>query len=225
VAVRRLTVAILALVALMALPGALMVLPATALADGDPASDVLLQQDVFVPRELTVSPVTEQLQSVLAASAAAGFPIKVALIDTSTDLGTVSALWNEPPVYAAYLWKELSLNFNGQVLVLMPGGYGLHGPASGPRMVSRKELAVVAPATGTGEHMAAAAAVAVERLAASAGHPLSGSALRAAAPVSSSSGGSALPWIALVAGLVIVVAAWGASVRARPVQLRRETSA
>ncbi len=221
--VRRLIAAILALVAV----SVLLVRPGSALGDGDPASDILLAQQVFIPTELSeVAPAAQQLQRELAAAAKAGFPIRVALIDTAADLGTVSALWDKPAEYAFYLHKELSLDYGGQVLVLMPGGYGLQGPASGPHAVTKAEFKVSAPTPSAGEDLAAAAAVAVAKLAAVTGHPLPASALKADGPAAAGgSGGGGLQWIVLAVGAVLIVAAWGVSLRARPLQWGRKAAA
>jgi len=50
----------------------------------------------------------------LQATARAGFPLRVALIDSPSDLGTVTQLWREPLPYAEYLGEELSLDFAGR---------------------------------------------------------------------------------------------------------------
>ena len=113
--------AILASAALIAAPAAL--------ADGDPASDVLVESVVFNPIDGVSLASQARLEAVLNASARAGFPIRVALIASAKDLGTVTPLWDKPGKYAAYLDTELSLSYRGQVLVVMPNGFGLHGPA------------------------------------------------------------------------------------------------
>jgi hypothetical protein len=92
-------------------------------ADGDPASDVLLAQALFLPQDAGV-PATEQAQlaSLLAAAHHAGYNLRVALIARPADLGSVTALWHQPENYARFLGQEQSLNYTGALLVVMPGG-------------------------------------------------------------------------------------------------------
>jgi len=212
-------VVILAIVALGGLRGV-----SAARADGDPASDVLVTQSVFVPLELTITRQTNALEALLAASGRAGFPIRVALIDSAKDLGTVTALWRRPVAYARYLGTELSLAFHGQVAVVMPNGIGID---PGPIAPTAGERAVAAglAAPGAGPALVTAAIAAVRRLAAAAGHPLPVAALRVAGPAPAASGSGASAWLALVAGAVLVGIAWGASLRARPLDLRRRRRA
>ena len=215
--------AILASIALIAAPGAF--------ADGDPASDVLVQNRLFNPIDSGV-PLDSQarLQAVLNASARAGFPIRVALIASATDLGTATALWRDPKDYARYLWIELSQLFGGQVLVVMPGGFGLYGTRSGPHAVTTAELGVRATSPGPGAQLATAALSAVPLLARAAGHPIPASALSAADRAAVSTSGAVTDTlapgavIALLVGGLMIAGAWGLSLRARPLQMRRKAS-
>jgi hypothetical protein len=197
----------------------------TALADGDPASDVLVGRSLFNPIDSGVSQKSQaQLESLLAASRRAGFPIRVALIAKASDLGTASTLWNKPPKdYAYYLWTELSLQYGGQVLVVMPSGFGLYGPSNGPHVVSAAEAAVRAPAPGPGEQLASSARAAVPLLAAAAGHPIPANSLAAATrnstageKVASTGTFSPAVVLTLVVGALLIALAWWASLRARP---------
>jgi hypothetical protein len=224
--VKRLAVitAILASVALITAPAAL--------ADGDPASDVLVGNTLFNPIDSGVSLNTEaRLEAVLGASARAGFPVRVALIAAAGDLGTATSLWRDPKDYARYLWIELSELYGGQILVVMPDGFGLYGTRSGAHPVTAGELSVRATAPGAGEQLATAALAALPRLARAGGHPIPASALaaaeRVAAPATADSGGSLGlgAVIALLAGAALLAAAWTLSLRARPLQLRRKPAA
>ncbi len=217
--------AILASIALIAAP--------SALADGDPASDVLVQNRLFNPIDSGVSPASQaRLEAILGASARAGFPIRVALIASATDLGTATALWNEnPKYYAQYLGIELSELYSGQVLVVMPKGFGLHGPRSGAHAVTSAEGTVRATAPGPGPQLATAALSAVPLLARAAGHPIPASALAAAdraatrgEKVTVRSGFSASVAIALIVGALLIAASWSLSLRARPLQIRRRAA-
>ena len=85
-----------------------------------------------------------------------------------------------------------------------------------------------APAPGPGEQLAASALAAIPLLAAAAGHPIPASALAAAehsaAAGQKSVAGTALSAgavIALLVGALLIALAWWASLRARPLQLRR----
>jgi hypothetical protein len=106
--------------------------PAVAVADGDPASDVLLTQDSFLPyAPPTQARLKTALEKVLKDARSAGYGMKVALIATEADLGAYPQLFNQPQKYADLLSRELStLNPHGEpqkavhLLIVMPGGYG-----------------------------------------------------------------------------------------------------
>jgi hypothetical protein len=197
-----------ALLGMLALLWGLSASPARA--DGDPASDVLATQQLFLPQD-AATPRAEQVQlaAVLQEAAQRGYPIRVALIASATDLGSITELWRQPQNYAKFLGQELSLVYHGPLVVVMPDGFGFYNL---PRSLAA-EPAILAgsnPASGVGS----AALRAVRNLAASAGHSLP---LPAATSSSSGAGGSnLLPWIAFAIGLLLIVAAWTASLRARP---------
>ena len=69
------------------------VLAASARADGDPASDYLLVQKVFLPFDAKF-PAQRQAQftALVAAANRSGFTIRVALISSSYDLGAITSL-------------------------------------------------------------------------------------------------------------------------------------
>ncbi len=101
------------------------VAPALARADGDPASDVLLGQNVFYPYQPTVSASLQKaLNAETAAAARAHFPIKVALIESRVDLGVITQLFGKPQQYAKFLDQEISYPSPQPLLVVMAGGYG-----------------------------------------------------------------------------------------------------
>jgi hypothetical protein len=200
-----------------------------ALADGDPASDVLVQSALFNPIGSGVSLASQvRLEALLRAGKRAGFPIRVALIAAANDLGTATALWRDPKNYARYLWIELSQLYGGQVLVVMPNGFGLYGTRSGSGAVTSGELSVRAAAPGAGEQLATAALSAVPLLARAAGHPIPAAALAAAerstAPDQRAGGADEFPAtavLALVLGALLIAAAWRLSLRTRPLASRR----
>jgi cytochrome oxidase Cu insertion factor (SCO1/SenC/PrrC family)/thiol-disulfide isomerase/thioredoxin len=116
-------------------------LPAQALADGDPGSDVLLLQNLFAASDANLSAAQQlQLGDLLNATAAVGQPVRVAIIAHSDDLGAVTKLWRKPQLYAQdYLGYELSNTYSGRLLVVMPNGFGVSWAAmkSGPAAMSR----------------------------------------------------------------------------------------
>jgi hypothetical protein len=110
--------ALLALTALALLAGA-------ALADGDPASDVLLAQDVYYPYAPKASPqLTKALNALLVRVRKAGYPMKVALIQTPSDLGAYPNLFGDTQNYANLLAKEIAFNSHPHLLIVMPTGFG-----------------------------------------------------------------------------------------------------
>ncbi len=197
---------------------------AGAMADGDPASDVLVTQNVFVPYELSITRQTETLNALLAESARSGFPIRVALIAAPTDLGTVTSLWRDPVGYSRYLGTELSLAFHGQVAVVMPDGIGVWPGGVAP---TRSEEAVAGRlrAPGGGAGLVTGAIAAVQRLAAAQGHPLSLAGVHVEAPVAPSGSSHLIEWLVFGIGAVLIAVCWGLSFRARPLDLRRRAAA
>jgi hypothetical protein len=188
---------------------------ASARADGDPASDVLATQSLFLPQDANVPSAQQgQLQALLEEARRAGDPIRVAVIASPADLGSVTALWRQPKTYSRFLGQELSLVYPGLLLVVMPNGYGVFHQAG----VSPAEQAVLAKLATPDSKLGAAALDAVVRLAASSGHALS---VPSATSPPAATSSDALPWIVFAIGAVLIVAAWAASLHARP--LRRSS--
>ncbi len=150
---------------------ATLIVPATALSDGDPASDVLLAQRVFYPYSPSVSAgLQKTLNAETAAASRAHFPIKVALIDTPVDLGAIPTLFAKPQQYADFLDQEISFAGSKQLLlVVMPDGYGVEGlgiPATDTASRLKR------PVGHASDDLARAAVAALPKLAAAAGHPI-----------------------------------------------------
>jgi hypothetical protein len=187
---------------------------ASARADGDPASDVLASQSLFLPSDGGIPAGQQQrLAALLQAAQRNGYPLRVALIATKSDLGSITELWRQPANYAHFLGQELSLVYKGPLLVVMPNGFGV---AVGGRPVAGLS-GLQDPGPG-GSALAASALTAVQRLAAAAGHPLALPPVPASASPPAAGGGSVDfgGWIALAVGFALIAAAWGASLRARP---------
>lgn len=189
---RRTAAVVLAVVAVAA------VRPPVALADGDPASDVLVYQPVFFPYNPAPPTAQRELNGLVKSADQQGLKIRVAVVQSPRDLGSIPTLFGKPSVYARFLSSELSSIWRDRVLVVMPSGYGL---AQGARLVRRGGVEHVVVNTHSGPDEAvlrrlppprgstpadvvAAASKAVRALAAR--HDI---ALVAAPPASSSSGG------------------------------------
>jgi hypothetical protein len=148
---------------------AIVLAPGSALADGDPASDVLIGENVYYPYSPAVSTsLQKRLNGETAAVARAHFPIKVALIPTPADLGAIRTLFDKPQQYAHFLEQEISfLNVKPLLLVVMPDGYGAQHLGSA---ATRAVASLSEPASAQGNDLARAAIAAVPKLAAAAGH-------------------------------------------------------
>lgn len=183
-----------------------MLLPAVALGDGDPASDVLLAQSVFYPYTPAVSSgLQAKLNAETAAAGRVHFPIKVALIASPFDLGAIPGLFGKPQQYADFLEVELSFSGKPPLLVVMRNGYGVQGldPAAAAAASSLPK-----PSGASSDDLAQAAILAVPRLAAAAGHPIDTEQPIGGASAPSTTGGSSrLLSLALLAAAVASAAA------------------
>ena len=190
--------------ALLAVAAALLV-PAIAHADGDPASDYLVVQDVFFPFDVKVpAPEAGQLSTLVADAKKRGFQIRVALIASRYDLGTAFSLYNKPQRYAQFLSFELSFVYRGRLLVVMPNGFGFAVNGRPDRKATRALAGLRGPGKSATKQ-AEAAVVAVRRLAAAEGHSLpasgrGGSSSRDRITIAA----AATAGIALIAGLVLL---------------------
>jgi hypothetical protein len=152
-----------------------LALAPAALADGDPASDVLAPPGVRV--YMTVAATDPQLEQQLVKTAreitAAGLPIKVVLISNGFDLGAVPLFWGKPQLYARFLGAELRLVYKGTLLIVMPQGFGIHGPY--PKAKAMAAFADIgAPKDRSAEALTAAADSAMRALAAENGNSSDG---------------------------------------------------
>lgn len=99
---------------------------AGARADGDPASDMLVVQNVFLPYEAPSHAAAAALTEQVAAVYTAGERVKVALVATRVDLGAIPSLFDKPAQYGAFLGRELAGFYVGPLLIVMPSGYGIY---------------------------------------------------------------------------------------------------
>ena len=111
---------------ILALVVAAVVVAPVARADGDPASDYLLREQTFVPTDTGISAAEKShLDAFVASARRGGYSIRVALIASRYDLGSVTVLDKKPRLYAHFLAQELRLVYKGRLLVVMPNGYGI----------------------------------------------------------------------------------------------------
>jgi hypothetical protein len=168
-------VAVLAVAAVLAGAAA-----GVARADGDPASDVLLSESVFLSYQSPQgSAEGRTLEALTAEAKRAHFPIRVAVITQPADLGAIGGLYGKAQRYAEFLGREIQFVYRGTLVVAMngrPGGFGVYGPGATP--AARRALARMKLPQGarTAAELARLAATAVERVAAASGHRLSATA-------------------------------------------------
>jgi hypothetical protein len=170
----RFSVALLALAAGVIAVVVAILLVQSALADGDPASDTLISQQLFLPLTVPYSlSKAGELSGILDNSKKKGFPLKVAVIARPADLGAVPSLFGRPRRYARFLGQEDYYFFKDMLLVVMPQGYGLYKHAGVPPGDRAAIAALPRPSGSSGDELIAAADTAVRKLAARRGLELS----------------------------------------------------
>ena len=111
-------------VASAALTVVALVVVASALADGDPASDILPVQNTSTPfpppagAQALAASVQKVFQS--------GHRVKVAVIATRRDLGSIPSLFGKANAYARFLGTEIGAFYAGPLLIVMPSGFGIY---------------------------------------------------------------------------------------------------
>jgi hypothetical protein len=204
---RRFAALVLAVLAAVALQPA-----APARADGDPCSDYLLVGSLCPPNNPRPSqPQIDRTQKTIDAAKKAGYEIRVAVIGSTTDLGSVPVFFGRPQPYAKFLDAELQSAWTGKLLVVMAAGFGVREHTK-PYLGGVKALkGLPPPANGTPDALMAAATVAVRKLAASEGVKVPVIPLAATTPPSnngSSSGSGSTSFVKyallLAAGLVVL---------------------
>jgi hypothetical protein len=121
--------------------------PQPARADGDPASDVLLYQPIYFPYQPAPAAVKRRLTGLVRSANSQGYQVRVAVVQSPRDLGSVPELFGKPSVYARFLSSELTSAWRSRVLVVMPGGYGL---AQGAHFVKVKGVLQIRVNTTSG---------------------------------------------------------------------------
>ena len=146
--------------------------PSAARANGDPASDYLLAQSVFLPFTTKIDGgAAKRLGVALGEANKQHFRIRVAVILSPSDLGTAFSLFGKPQKYAEFLGLELSFVYRDRLLVVMPTGYG-YSVNGDPDAKASALLKKLAPPGRSATKEVEAAIVAVQRLARVAGHRL-----------------------------------------------------
>ena len=186
---RRAALVLAALLAAAALVG-------DARADGDPASDYLLSQQVFFPFSVKYPDSRQQQLAALVKDAnGKGYKIRVALIANKSDLGAVTSLWGQPRTYAHFLGQELAFLYKGPLLIVMPAGLGFNHTKH-PTTQEYALLKQVAKPQGA-DGLIDTAEVAVQKLAASHGVTV--------APQAVSSGGRSYGTIGVIAAALALI--------------------
>jgi hypothetical protein len=140
----------------------------SAQADGDPASDYLFTAQVFLPYDAKIPAAEQQkLTGLVAEANRSGFPIRVAVIWSNYDLGSITSLWRKPRTYARFLGAELTYGYKQRLLIVMPNGFGFNWP----KHETAAEYAALGkiPIASTPTGLVQAAQAAVQRLAAARG--------------------------------------------------------
>jgi hypothetical protein len=179
-----------------------LVAPASARADGDPASDFLLFGPYYVPLQPPpAKSVRDELNALLRGAATQKKPLRVAVIRTKEDLGAFPQLFGKPKAYARLLSNEIAFSYKGPLLIVMPHGFGTrHVPAARAKLLAGIEIDSTSPDAMTrttieaSRKLLTAAGVDVARI--------------APPPDASSDDGTPMwVWVAIGAGVVVLVLA------------------
>lgn len=170
-------------------------------ADGDPASDYLLGMKTFIPPDAGLSKAqTNAVNGVVTTALKRGYQIRVAVIATRYDMGSVGVLYGKPRLYARFLGQELAFVYKGRVLVVMGAGLGI--ARDGKAVPKAQAILDGFPAPGTSATSLADAAIrAVIRLAGA-----NGVHVPASAAPSSGSPSANTDRVAIAVGGVLLVA-------------------
>jgi hypothetical protein len=189
----------------------------------DPASDVLLNQNVFLPYEPKVCPrLADALKKLTDRVVKGGYPVKVAIIGSEADLGGAPQYFGRPEDYARFLGSEIGIGIYGpggagaqtneSLLTVMPAGFGFVRSANAAN-VSLVVLGLEPPKGTHPDDLARATIGALPELARAARHPV---------PVPKSSGcsgggggSSAIFYVVPIALILLAAAVIGLGARNR----------
>ncbi len=136
----------------------------SARADGDPASDMLVVQNVFLPYNAPSQSASSALTTQVAHAYAAGYRVKVAVIGSAIDLGAIPSLFDKPQQYARFLGLELSTFYIGPLLIVMPKGYGIYDGGRSTGAESSVLAGLAAPGSAKPDTLVNAATSALSKL-------------------------------------------------------------
>ncbi len=138
-----------------------------ALADGDPASDVLPIANTFTPYPPPAG--AQTLAAAVQKVFASGHRVKVAVIAIPQDLGSIPSLFGKANAYARFLGTEIGAFYSGPLLIVMPSGFGIydehHSTSAEAAVLAKLKVdgssaaALVGSATSAVEALAAAGAL------------------------------------------------------------------
>ena len=189
---------------------ALLALPAAAGANGDPPSDVLPFEDVYLPAAAPSSAAAEALRATARRARSAGYPVKVAVIAAEADLGVLASAFREPQRYADYLVTELprhtTQSGGTRMIVVTPAGVAVAGTGVSPAE-RRAARTVEVNTNASSTQLTDTAKTAVERVAKAAGKSIGGGG-------GGGTGGGLIAGV-LVGFLVLAVALAGVAARRR----------
>jgi hypothetical protein len=184
-------------------------LVAVAYGDIDPASDVLPLQNVFLPYKPKVcTELSTALRKLTEDGKKNGYPVKVAVIGSKSDLGGAAYLFGKPQDYAQFLAQELvtyspdfGTTYGTQpLLIVMPSGFGIVN--GGSKAV--KVLKGVSIPSGAGPNELTRVSLnAIPKLSRAAGHPVAAPKVASTCTKSGGGGTSALIIIAPIAILLV----------------------
>jgi len=145
-----------------------LLIPGSAKANGDPASDALIVGQVALPFDAPIAKsAANGLRDTVSSAHEKGYKIRVAVIAFTSDLGTAVSLWRHPQDYAKFLGKEDAFAWTGPLLVAMPAGFGFYDTGR-PVANEQQVLAKVKPGS-TPTALAESTTAAVRALAAAKG--------------------------------------------------------
>jgi hypothetical protein len=129
---------------LVAAAAALVAVP-VARGNGDPASDELIVNQVYIGIDVPLSNADrDALVKTVAEANERGYPIRVALIPFTSELGSAVSLWGRPQDYAKFLGSELAFVYTKPLLIAMPSGFGIYH-RNKPVAKEQRVLARVSP--------------------------------------------------------------------------------
>ena len=188
---------------LLALAAITALAPAPAVADGDPASDVLLTDTVFLPYDAPSEATATKLRRVVDAARKGGQPVRVAVISSPQDLGSVTSLYGHPVEYARLLSQELgnpiepgAEGHREELIVVMHAGFGT---ANVPPEVDRALRSIEIDPNADPDALTAAAGYGVQELAEATGRPVEAAFDK---PAGGGGGGGALTAVLVVLALL-----------------------